>query len=192
MNRLLFSGGPIHTMKPGAPGAESLLVEGERIVAAGSMETVARRAEGAQHVDLAGASLMPGFIDAHHHFCIAALDRRAADLHHPAGCSVADLLQRVGGWLDGDPEPGWARAHGWDATKLAERRPPTRAELDEVCPDRPLLLAAYSFHEGVVNSRGLEALGLERSSPDPAGRRARSRSPWSPERSSRRVGVLSR
>ncbi|WP_297612364.1 amidohydrolase family protein [Nocardia sp.] len=35
---------------------------------------------GAREIDLAGRALLPGFIDAHHHFLFAALDRRSTDL----------------------------------------------------------------------------------------------------------------
>jgi len=40
-------------------------------------------------------------------------------------------------------------------------------ELDRACPDQPLLVAAYSFHEGVLNSCGLEEMGWTAASSDP-------------------------
>lgn len=133
MTRTLFSGGPIHTMAPGRPTVESLLVEDERIIAAGPLEAVAGRADDAQRIDLAGASLLPAFIDAHHHFCIAALDRRAVDLHHPAGSRIVDLLERVSAWLDADAGSGWARAQGWDPAKLVDgARPPAQSSMRSV------------------------------------------------------------
>ncbi|MHB8492747.1 MAG: amidohydrolase, partial [Solirubrobacteraceae bacterium] len=63
----------------------------------------------------------------------------------------------------------WVRAQGYDARKTAEGRVPRREELDELCPDRPLLLIAYSYHEGVLNSAGLERMGWDVATPDPPG-----------------------
>ncbi len=54
---------------------------------------------------------------------------------------------------------------------LAEHRSPTAAELDVVCLQRPLHVISRTFHESAVNSAGLEALGIDRGTPDPPGGR---------------------
>lgn len=64
-------------MDPRRPRAEAVALKGETIVAVGPEEEV-RRAAGdiASRLDLGDRALLPGFIDAHHHYCLAALDRR--------------------------------------------------------------------------------------------------------------------
>ncbi len=156
-------------MDPAQPRADALGVVGEKIVARGTeAEVAAALGDGAQRVDLAGAALAPAFIDAHHHYCMAALDRRAPDLHTAPGEPIAALLARLGPAVRAGGAP-WVRAQGYDPHKLAERRAPRREELDELCPERPLLLIAYSFHEGVLNSAGLERMGWGAATPDPPG-----------------------
>lgn len=155
------------TMDPARPTAAAVAVSGGRIVAVGAQhEVMARVGAGAPTERLDGV-LLPGFIDAHHHFCLAALDRRAVDVRLPPGASIADLQARVATERVRAPGTGWLRLRGYDPLKLAECRAPTAAELDEVCPDRPVLVAAYSFHEGVLNSAGLAAMGWHDASPDP-------------------------
>ena len=146
-----------------------MLVTGDRITAVGSLDEVTQRADGAERIDLRGAAMAPGFIDAHHHFGIAALDHRTPDLHLPPGAAMADLLARVAGHAERAPGPGWVRIQGYDPSRLRERRPPTRQELDDVCPSRPLIVMAYSMHDGVLNSPGLAAMGWDRASADPRG-----------------------
>lgn len=157
----------VHTMDDNRPTAEAVAVSAGRIVGVGSrQEVLARVGENAPIVNLDGV-LLPGFIDAHHHFCLAAFDRRAVDLHLPPGSSIADLQARVAMQLERTPGAGWLRLQGYDPLKLAERRAPTAAELDEICGDRPLLVAAYSFHEGVLNTAGLVAMGWHAGSSGP-------------------------
>ncbi len=58
------------------------------------------------------------------------------------------------------PPPGqWLIAADWDEAGLAERRAPTRQELDDAIPDRPLLALHYPYHRALANSRALEAAG---------------------------------
>ena len=147
--------------------AEAVGVLDGRIAAVGSAaEVTTTLGEGAERVELDGLCLLPGFIDAHHHYCLAAFDRRMPDLHLPPGSSMEALLTRVE-QAARERDSGWVRAQGYDPAKLREGRPPRAEEIDSVCADRPVLLAAFSFHEGVLNTRGLEAMGWDASTPDP-------------------------
>lgn len=65
-----FYGGLIHTMDPGSVTVETHLIDGDRIAATGRRAALSEAAEGGREVDL--AVLLPAFIDAHHHFGIAA------------------------------------------------------------------------------------------------------------------------
>lgn len=66
---LIISGGPILTMDPARPRVEAVAVSDDRIVAVGTRADVLPFAmESARIVDLNGATMMPGFVDAHSHF----------------------------------------------------------------------------------------------------------------------------
>jgi predicted amidohydrolase YtcJ len=165
---LIFTGGTVLTMTREPPAVEAVGIGADgRIVAVGP-EAEVRAALGAPPatVELDGGALLPGFIDAHHHYSIAAFDRRMPDLHLPQGSSIEDLLGLVE--KAAAAQPGrWVRAQGYDPSKLVERRPPRYEELDQVCPDRPTLVVAHSFHEGCLNSTALAELGWDERSPDP-------------------------
>jgi predicted amidohydrolase YtcJ len=163
----LITAATVITMDPRRPRAEAVGLRGGAVAAVGSEEEV-RRAVGdaASRLDLGDRALLPGFVDAHHHYCLAALDRRTPDLHLPPGSSLRDLLARVERAVEEQPA-GWVRLQGYDPLKLREGRPPRAEELDEVCRNRPLLVIAYSFHEGCLNSRGLGEMGWSRASADP-------------------------
>ncbi|MDQ3933472.1 MAG: amidohydrolase [Actinomycetota bacterium] len=156
--------GHVLTMDPAAPEAEGVAVRDGRIEAVGAAEEVrAAAGEGAEVVELGDELIVPAFVDAHHHYCMAAFDRGVPDLHDAE--SIEELLRRVEQGI-GQRE-GWVRMQGYDPAKLREGRAPTRDELDEVCPDRPLVLIAYSFHDACLNSRGLAEMGWDEGSGDP-------------------------
>lgn len=158
---VFFFGGPVVTCDESMPLAEAVLVADGRIAAVGTEDQVrqAAHAIGATEMNLDGATLLPGFIDAHHHFLFAALDRRSPDLHLPAGASIDDVLALVEQHVAVAPGAGWVRLFGYSPAELREHRHPTRRELDRVCPDRPLMVAALGWHSGALNTAGFDAMG---------------------------------
>ena len=160
----VFVNGRLLTMIPGHPPAEALVVEGDRITAVGGPEL--RHAHpGADVRDLAGATLCPGFIDAHHHLSIAALEPRWADARGVG--SSDELAELLRAQAAAEPEVPWIRATAWN--DLGTGFVPHRRDLDALELGRPVLVAHYSLHQGVADSAGLEELGLGRHSPDPPG-----------------------
>ncbi|HYA69510.1 MAG TPA: amidohydrolase, partial [Acidimicrobiales bacterium] len=115
--------------------------------------------------DLGGRILCPGFIDAHHHLSFAALQPRWADLLGVA--SVEELGARLRAHASREPETPWIRGAGW--SDLVTGFVPHRRDLDDLGLDRPVVVAHFSLHQAVVDSRGLDVLGLGPSSPDPPG-----------------------
>jgi predicted amidohydrolase YtcJ len=157
----------VRTMDPERPTAEAVVVEGSQVAAVGTIDELRARYPQAPERRLPGA-LLPAFIDPHHHFCLAAFDHFAPRLTLAPGSPIAAVQQRIAELVRSAPADGtWLRAQGYNRMQLAQRRAPTRWELDEVCPDRPLLVSAYSLHEGVLNSAGLAAMGWDRRSKNP-------------------------
>jgi predicted amidohydrolase YtcJ len=161
--------GDVVTMDPARPRAEAVGVRDGRIVAVGKAAEVRGSIAGdAAAVTLDGGAVLPGFIDAHHHYCFAAFDRRTPDLHHGPDTPLDELLSKVGE-VARRGAAGWVRCQGYDPSKLREKRPPRIEELDQVCPERPLFLYAYSGHDGCMNSAGFAAMGWTAKTPDPDG-----------------------
>lgn len=160
----------VRTLTPEAARGEAIAWRDGAIVAVGARDEVTRAAgAGAEVTSVGGATVLPGFIDAHHHACIGALYGSAVRLAAPAVTDIASL-QRALSEASKALEPGeWLVATDWDELVLAERRPPTRAELDDAVPDRPLFAMHYSCHRGLANTRALERAGIDAKTPDPAG-----------------------
>ena len=170
----LYLGGPIITMDGDTPQTvEAVLTKGDRIAFAGS-EKQARAAagDGAVVHDLNGATMLPGFIDAHSHFTVATLTAGGLDLRAGAPVTdVAGVIAAIRDYLARTPaQPGrWATVWQFDHETLAEKRYITRAELDAIAPDRPLVVLHVSLHGAVANSAALKAAGIDETTPVPPG-----------------------
>jgi predicted amidohydrolase YtcJ len=185
----LYSGGPILTMVGDAPNTvEAVAVRDGRIVFAGSKaQALASLPVGAAQIDLAGRTLLPGFIDGHGHIDGVGLQAVSANLLPPPdgrNDSIPALEQTMRDWMAGSPLPkdyNLALGFGYDDSQLKEQRHPTREDLDRVSSSIPVLFIHQSGHIGVANSRALEAAGITAATADPPGgvirRRAGSREP---------------
>lgn len=156
--------GAVRTMDPARPGAEAVAVADGRIVAVGARDEVLAAVPGAAVHDVGDRPVLPGFIDAHNHLSIAALHPRWGDLR---GVTDRDrVLEAIAAQAAAEPEAEWVRLAGWEGPEVA---PVTRADLDALALDRPVVVAHVSLHAGTVDTRALAELGIGRTTPDPAG-----------------------
>ncbi|WP_040195947.1 amidohydrolase [Candidatus Soleaferrea massiliensis] len=169
MSSTIYYGGDIITMEEPLY-AEAMLVEGSVIKRTGTLEEVQRAAGPyAKTVDLKGKTLLPAFIDAHSHLTGMASTLGSVNLNG-AG-SFDEIKERVQQFKEEHkiPEGQWITAFGYDPEFLEEREHPTKALLDEACPDHPLVVTHASGHMGVANSKALEKLDVTAETEDPQG-----------------------
>ncbi len=173
----LYVGGPIVTINDAQPTAEAVLVRGGRIVAVGARSEVERQAKGPfQTADLKGRALLPGFVDPHGHVVMVGLQALAANLL-PApdgeGNGIPALQRILREWSTKNGKIieryGVIIGFGYDDSQLKEQRHPTRADLDAVSADIPILIVHQSGHLGVLNSKALQEAGVTRGTPNPPG-----------------------
>ena len=148
----------------------ALACVGGRIVALGTIEECTRALpERHRHIAAPEACVLPGFIDAHVHILAAAAAEAGVDVSPRAVADIAGLLDVIASAAAEPPPGAWLRAHGYEETMLAERRHPTRAELDAAAPDHPVRLTHRSGHAEVLNSRALALARIDESTPEPRG-----------------------
>ena len=171
--RTVYAGGPILTLDARDRIVESIGVEGDRIAVVGSRALVEEWADDdTRVVDLQGRALLPGFIDAHGHFPGAGLYAVNANLNSPPIGDVErihQLQERLADLAATTSSGDWVVGFGYDDTLLAEKRHPTREDLDAVSSEHPIAIVHVSGHLGVLNSRALEEAGISSASPDPEG-----------------------
>ncbi|MFB7709893.1 amidohydrolase [Streptomyces sp. NPDC056105] len=162
---LVFTGGPVHTFSPARSRATSVAVRGERIVAVGHDEVRELVGPATEVVDLKGKLLIPGFQDAHAHPVGGGLELGQCDL---SGATTLDeYRRRISAYARAHPDTEWITGGGWSMEAFPGGLP-TAAELDALVPDRPAYLVNRDHHGAWVNSRALQAAGIDARTPDPA------------------------
>lgn len=171
MNASLYIGGSILTLEADLPAPAALATLGERILAVGGEAECrqALRAAGAtvEEVDLDGGCLLPGFIDTHLHPIGLLYFDMHADLRGVD--SIAAVQQRLRAAAARLAPGEWLVGLQLEDADLAERRLPTRQELDAAGGDRPLVVMKHDGHSACGNSAALAAAGIDATTPDPPG-----------------------
>lgn len=165
----LFAGGPILTI--GAPErAEAVAIIGDRIAHVGSLADC-RAVLGPDHaqLDLAGRTLVPGFVDAHCHPLMLSQTAAWLDVSPTVARSIPELVAVLRAHAATLPPGEPLRAYGYAQRAWPEFRHPVAAELDGAATDREIYVMNASGHGGVLNSFGLAAHGITRDTPDIAG-----------------------
>ncbi|MCC6313741.1 MAG: amidohydrolase [Thermomicrobiales bacterium] len=169
---LLLVNGVIRTMDRGRPTASAVAIRQGRIVAVGDdAEARAALPAGVETIDLGGRTATPGLNDAHAHPMGVGFALLDLDLAPERNAAIPDLLEHVRRAAAERPRGTWIVGRGYDQALLTERRHPTRADLDAVAPDHPVLLLRMCHHIGAANSLALARAGITAATPDPDGGR---------------------
>jgi hypothetical protein len=174
---LVFRNGTVITIDDARPEAGAVAVRKGRIVAVGTEAEVLPLAGPRTRVmDLAGRTLLPGFVDSHGHAWLLGIQATTANLLPPpdgTGRDIPALQQLLRDWAAQNPQAlasvGWIAGFGYDDSQLAEQRHPTRADLDAISTEYPVVLVHQSGHLGAVNSKALALAGVTAATPDPKG-----------------------
>jgi hypothetical protein len=165
---LLLTNGRIYTSNPVHPWVKAVAIRGDKIMATGSEEEVAKfTATRTQVIDLGGRMAMPGIIDSHSHFLDGSLS--LDQLHLDDAYTVAEIQQRVRAYATAHPaeRDPWLLGRGWLYDAFKPSGLPSKHILDEIVPDRPVALECYDGHSVWVNSPALALAGITRDTPDP-------------------------
>jgi predicted amidohydrolase YtcJ len=118
-------------------------------------------------IDLKGAFAMPGFNDAHTHMAPAGRQRLSVDLDNVT--SLAVMLEKVQAYSAKLGPGEWILGGGWDHTKWAGAKLPTRQDLDAVSAGHPAFLERTDGHIAIANTAALKAAGITDTTPNPKG-----------------------
>src|SRR5215470_15004358 len=165
---LVLKNANIYTVDEHKPHAQAVAVKGDKIVFVGSDAEVQPWVGHGTHVfDVKGATVVPGLTDSHYHFL--GVGARELTFNLEGTKSLQDLLARVKERVAGTKPGEWISGRGWIETFWNPPVFPTRADLDKVSPNNPVVLGRADGHASVVNSAALKLAGIDRNAPNPFG-----------------------
>jgi predicted amidohydrolase YtcJ len=169
-NVVAYTNGNIITMNPAQPRADAMAVRDGRILVIGSRSTVEAAIEDAATLeDLDGKTVVPGFNDCHMHVLPYGMQLGQVDLTPSAVESIADLCRVLAQSAAITRSGDWVRGRGYNHDLLAEKRHPTRSDLDQASLVHPVVVSHTSGHVLSCNGRALQTAGIDRNTVSPPG-----------------------
>lgn len=171
---LLLKGGKIITMDEVESTAQAVAVKYGKIIALGKDgDLKAWIGPSTKVIELKGRVVIPGLMDSHSHMADEGAGRlRFVDLSQEVGVrSIKDIQERLADRAKKTPDGAWIFGYQEDDSKLAEKRHPTRWELDVASKHHPISISTVGGHFSILNSKAYEMAGVTKETPDPVGGR---------------------
>jgi len=165
---LILSNGKIITVDERFRIVQAVAIQGDRIVAVGANQEIAQLAgPNTRRIDLMGRAVTPGLIDNHMHLLRAATTW-LRELRFDGVDSRKQAIDMLRARVKATGAGEWIyNIGGWAHQQFADDpKPFTREELDQIAPNNPVALQE-SYYQVFLNSRALQALGIEANAPDP-------------------------
>lgn len=147
----------IYTVDSAFTIVEAMAVKDGKVLALGNSEEIKKQYPAAEMLDANGKAIYPGFIDAHAHFFGYAESLNTANLFETK--SWDEILARLKTFAAEHPN-GWLTGRGWDQNDWPQKQFPTKEKLDELFPNRPVLLTRIDGHAAIANQKALDAAGI--------------------------------
>jgi len=165
---LILVNGKIFTSDAAHPYVQAIAVRGERIATAGTSKEIASLAgPQTKRLDLGGRVVIPGINDAHYHCDVEPsgfrLRFKGMD---PTWPEVAEEVASAEA-----KAPKGMLVLGEIGPTALDAPQATRASLDKLAPNHPVVLHTWAQHAAILNSAAFAKLGVKEDEPDPLGGR---------------------
>lgn len=155
---LIVLNAKVYTVDSAFTVAQAFAVKEGKIVDLGTTEHINAVYKSANTVDVHGGAVFPGFIDAHAHF--VGYGRGLFEVNLFDSKDWDEVVERVQAFVKEHPDEQWIRGRGWDQNKWPSKTFPENTRLNELFPDKPVLLQRVDGHASIANAKALELAGV--------------------------------
>jgi predicted amidohydrolase YtcJ len=149
----------IYTVDSAFTMVEAIAIKDGKIVATGKNDEILKKYTAIESIDAGGKSLYPGFIDAHAHFVGYGRGLFQVDLY---GTNTwEEAVERVKAFAAKNPDIPWIEGRGWDQNKWPGKTYPTNQLLNELFPNKPVVLQRVDGHASIANQKALDLAGIK-------------------------------
>jgi len=149
----------IYTVDDKFSVAEAMAINDGKIIAIGSNDDILKEYESDSMTDAKGKSVFPGFNDAHAHFVGYAMSLLTVNLVDTK--SWDEVVERCSAFAKTLPAGAWLTGRGWDQNDWTVKEFPDNTKLNELFPDRPVIITRIDGHAAMANAKALELAGVK-------------------------------
>lgn len=155
---LLVYNATIYTVDSSFSTAEAMVIKDGKILATGKTADLEKEFDAKEKLDAEGKFIYPGFVDTHAHFVGYGNSLQRVNL---VGANNWDeVIERTTAFAKENPD-GWLLGRGWDQNDWELKEFPDNTKLNELFPDRPVLLTRVDGHAAIANEKALELAGVK-------------------------------
>jgi len=148
----------IYTVDSAFTTAEAMVIKDGKILELGTKADLEKNYDSKEKLDAEGKFIYPGFIDAHAHFIGYGNSLQRVNLVGTE--SWDEVIERTKQFATEHPN-GWILGRGWDQNDWKEKQFPVNEKLNELFPDRPVLLTRIDGHAAIANNKALEMANIK-------------------------------
>ena len=156
---LIIHHAKIYTIDDKFAVAEAMAINDGKIIAIGSNDDILKEYESDSITDAKGKAVFPGFNDAHAHFAGYAMSLLTVNLVDTK--SWDEVIEKCNAFAKSLPSGAWLTGRGWDQNDWAVKDFPDNTKLNELFPDRPVILSRIDGHAAMANAKALELAGVK-------------------------------
>lgn len=167
---LILCNANVLTLEPTRPHAQLVAIGNDRILSV-STDRAIKELQGTRTevIDCRGRTIIPGFNDAHCHVIALAESLLTPNMDQTAIHSISEIEAEIRNLAHNLPSRSWIRVRGYNEFYLAEKRHPTRWDLDKATTNHPIILTHRTGHAHVLNSPALALAGISGETSEPPG-----------------------
>jgi predicted amidohydrolase YtcJ len=154
---LLIYNANIYTVDASFSMVEAMAVRDGKIIETGAAANLESHYSFLEKLDAGGKYIYPGFIDAHAHFVGYALNLLRVNL--VGTTSWEQILEKLQTFSKENPT-GWILGEGWDQNDWENKNYPDLTSLNQLFPDRPVLLTRIDGHAAIANQKAVSLAGI--------------------------------
>jgi predicted amidohydrolase YtcJ len=156
---LIIHHAKIYTVDDQFSVAEAMAVNDGKIIATGSNDDILKEYESDSITDAGGKAVFPGFNDAHAHFVGYAMSLQTVNLVDTK--SWDEVMEKCSAFAKALPAGVWLTGRGWDQNDWTVKEFPDNTKLNELFPDRPVIITRIDGHAAMANAKALELAGVK-------------------------------
>ncbi len=167
---IIVTNAHIYTVDDTRPAAQAFAVRGGKFSFVGSeREAMALRDGHTRVLDMHGATVVPGLVDAHAH--LLELGTSLGNVNVAGSGSYEDVVSRTVEHARKTAKGEWILGRGWDQNRWAVKQFPTHEALSRALPDNPVVLSRIDGHAVLANAKAMQLAGITAATKDPEGGR---------------------
>lgn len=155
----IVQNGVIYTVDSSFTTVQAMAIKDGIIVATGTNEEINKLYKADSIIDAKGATIYPGFIDAHAHFMGYARSLFIANLFGTK--TWEETVDRIKAFAAAHPNLSWIQGRGWDQNNWPGKQFPTNELLNLAFPDIPVVITRVDGHASIANDKAMELAGIK-------------------------------